>query len=71
MGLSDESSSDILGYQPPKGMGLCLKDTEPSAQGTTPFKRDATYYMEDGSCILLVEDTLFNVSPSFKIFEHT
>lgn len=25
------------------------------------YKRDPTYYMEDGSCILLVEDTLFNV----------
>lgn len=27
-------------------------------------KRDATYYFEDGSCILLVEDTLFNVRPA-------
>lgn len=26
--------------------------------------RDPDYYMEDGSCILLVQDTLFNVSPS-------
>jgi hypothetical protein len=25
------------------------------------YKHDPTYYMEDGSCILLVEDTLFNV----------
>ena len=25
------------------------------------YKRDPTYYMEDGSCVLLVEDTLFNV----------
>lgn len=26
------------------------------------YRRDPTYYLEDGSCILLVEDTLFNVS---------
>lgn len=25
-------------------------------------KRDESYYFEDGSCVLLVEDTLFNVS---------
>jgi len=28
------------------------------------YKRDPTYYMEDGSCILLVEDMLFNVCSS-------
>lgn len=27
-------------------------------------RRDPTYYYEDGSCILLIEDTLFNVSRS-------
>lgn len=27
-------------------------------------ERDPTYYMEDGSCVLLIEDTLFNVSSS-------
>lgn len=26
------------------------------------YKRDPMYYLEDGSCILVVEDTLFNVS---------
>jgi len=26
------------------------------------FKRDESFYFEDGSCVLLVEDTLFNVS---------
>ena len=30
------------------------------------YKHDPTYYMEDGSCILLVEDTLFNV----RTFHH-
>jgi len=28
---------------------------------TTNVRRDDTYYLEDGSCIILVEDTLFNV----------
>jgi hypothetical protein len=33
------------------------------------YKRDPTYYMEDGSCILLVEDTLFNVrSPHTNLY---
>ncbi|KAG7088148.1 hypothetical protein E1B28_012170 [Marasmius oreades] len=27
------------------------------------LKRDPTYYFEDGSCVLLVQDTLFNGSP--------
>ena len=27
-----------------------------------PRKRDEKYYLEDGSCVLLVGDTLFNVS---------
>ncbi|TFK33025.1 hypothetical protein BDQ12DRAFT_450930 [Crucibulum laeve] len=40
------------------------KDTEMFSSTSTPrnlWKRDDTYYMDDGSCILLVEDTLFNV----------
>lgn len=28
-----------------------------------PLVRDPTYYMVDGSCVLQVEDTLFNVRP--------
>lgn len=31
------------------------------SMGPRKIVRDATYYMMDGSCVLLVEDTLFNV----------
>jgi len=34
---------------------------ESSAMDSMPISRDAEYYFEDGSCILLVESTLFNV----------
>lgn len=40
-----------------------ITDAEQALLGfRSPYKRDASYYFEDGSCILLVEDTLFNVS---------
>ena len=29
--------------------------------GNKPLVRDSKYYLVDGSCVLLVEDTLFNV----------
>lgn len=29
--------------------------------GNKPLVRDPTYYLVDGSCVLLVENTLFNV----------
>ncbi|KAF7422481.1 hypothetical protein PC9H_010637 [Pleurotus ostreatus] len=35
-----------------------------SLQPEKEYKRDPMYYMEDGSCILAVEDTLFNVHRS-------
>jgi len=73
MGLPSScgSSSDILEPVPPGGMGDCSRDTEmqSTVQSMTSFKRDSTYYMEDGSCILLVEDTLFNVRPAVVFFE--
>ena len=34
--------------------------SEPDCQGSS--KRDEEFYMEDGSCVLLVGDVLFNVS---------
>ena len=35
---------------------------ELSPRAHEPVVRDETYYMQDGSCILQVENTLFNVS---------
>jgi hypothetical protein len=32
------------------------------------YKRDTNYYFEDGSCILLVEDTLFNVCAAYRAY---
>lgn len=34
-------------------------------RGQAGAQRDISYYFEDGSCILLVEDTLFNVGEPF------
>ncbi|KAF5382445.1 hypothetical protein D9615_002716 [Tricholomella constricta] len=39
-------------------------DTEMALAASLRIKRDPTYYFEDGSCIFLVEDTLFNVHRS-------
>ena len=35
--------------------------TEMTLDASLKMKRDSTYYFDDGSCIFLVEDTLFNV----------
>lgn len=43
---------------------LQVIDTVPSSVARTDVVRDDTYYLEDGSCILLVESTLFNVRSS-------
>ena len=37
--------------------------------GHQPASRDDTYYMQDGSCILRVENTLFNVRLPFLYSE--
>ncbi|KAF9262870.1 hypothetical protein L218DRAFT_944854 [Marasmius fiardii PR-910] len=34
----------------------------PRSLGGSILKRDPTYYFEDGSCVILVQDTLFNAS---------
>ncbi|KAJ8508221.1 hypothetical protein ONZ45_g9495 [Pleurotus djamor] len=38
--------------------------TSTTSLSLTEMKRDPTYYMDDGSCVLLIEDTLFNVHRS-------
>ncbi|KAL4256232.1 BTB domain-containing protein [Pleurotus pulmonarius] len=44
--------------------GLSTMQRPLDSQPERAYKRDPTYYMEDGSCILAVEDTLFNVHRS-------
>jgi hypothetical protein len=43
-----------------------LNDTDPPKPtvGADDVVRDETYYFDDGSCVLKVESTLFNVSGS-------
>lgn len=45
--------------------GTCPESSSSNVKGsktlTPTWKRDEQFYMEDGSCVLLVEDTLFNV----------
>ncbi|KAF9010742.1 hypothetical protein BDQ17DRAFT_1346841 [Cyathus striatus] len=68
-----ESPSDEQNRPPGKMQTLSIKDIgggDDEMQGDTgnneqrPYKRDGTYYFEDGSCVFLVEDTLFNVHRS-------
>jgi hypothetical protein len=54
------------------------KDTETAGMDSAAlaamrgkYKRDPIYYMEDGSCTLLVEDTLFNVRSPLTILHET
>ena len=54
--------------------GSLLNSPLPIIAVSTPnhqksFKRDESYYFEDGSCVLLVEDTLFNVSLHLFLLE--
>ncbi len=44
--LSDRDSTDELGVQ---------------VRAARNIRRDEAFYFEDGSCVLLVENTLFNV----------
>jgi hypothetical protein len=40
----------------------------PQCQGSE-IVRDEDYYLSDGSCIILVENTLFNVGPLFSVVQ--
>lgn len=51
----EASSSDSMLVSEEEDVNLQLKSMK-------SIVRDESYYLEDGSCILLVHDTLFNVS---------
>ncbi|KAG5645983.1 hypothetical protein DXG03_004584 [Asterophora parasitica] len=59
---SDVESSQSPASKRPRAPSESMDpvDTE-VASASLRIKRDPTYYFEDGSCIFLVEDTLFNV----------
>ena len=44
----------------PTSSGLLLSEIDPNSQRS--WRRDEEFYMEDGSCVFLVGDILFNVS---------
>lgn len=65
---SDNSSSESVTRKRKRTHsqdGVCLEQEQQQPQSGDvakhSWKRDDTYYLEDGSCILLVQDTLFNV----------
>lgn len=53
----EEGSSDVLQLISPSAEMACTS----SASSRTSPVRDERYYMEDGSCVIRVGDTLFNV----------
>jgi hypothetical protein len=54
---SDSESIDHL---------MCSSSSSTTSLALADSKRDETYYFEDGSCVLLVGSTLFNVSSSVR-----
>ncbi|KAG5651730.1 hypothetical protein H0H81_007668 [Sphagnurus paluster] len=48
-----------------KSRSSSMDSRDTQALGNITMKRDPAYYFEDGSCIFLVEDTLFNVCVNF------
>lgn len=66
--LDEEVATAQLLHSPPRKRSRNFLETEETSMKTPPrhpseIVRDEEYYLSDGSCILLVENTLFNVSP--------
>jgi hypothetical protein len=66
-GEEDEVATSQLLHSPPRKRSRNLFE-KPEAMNlpnreTSEIVRDEDYYLSDGSCIILVENTLFNVSP--------
>jgi hypothetical protein len=66
-GEEDEVATSQLLPSPPRKRPRNLFE-KPEAvkvpnRQTSEIVRDEDYYLSDGSCIILVENTLFNVSP--------
>ncbi|KAJ7160049.1 hypothetical protein C8R46DRAFT_1223551 [Mycena filopes] len=55
------SDDSMLVGSPEKFQVMADGGTTPTASGSRARIHDETYYLEDGSCIILVQNTLFNV----------
>lgn len=66
-GEEDEVATSQLLHSPPRKRSRNLFETPEAMKlpnrETSEIVRDEDYYFSDGSCIILVENTLFNVSP--------
>ncbi|KZV63917.1 hypothetical protein PENSPDRAFT_757623 [Peniophora sp. CONT] len=58
---SSTASSDSLDLPPRKRLRMTEDDVLKRKRATMPPQRDPDYYMSDGSCVLLVDNILFNV----------
>jgi hypothetical protein len=70
----EEVATGQLLHSPPRKRPRNLLER---AESIKPLQRqaleivhDEDYYLSDGSCIILVENTLFNVSPLFEYVPH-
>ncbi len=61
-GILEEVATAQLLQSPPRKRSRNLLEIEEIMMKAPP-SRDDDYYLYDGSCIILVENTLFNVSP--------
>ncbi|KAL0069102.1 hypothetical protein AAF712_003788 [Marasmius tenuissimus] len=74
---SDTGGTSLLDAQVVGGLIFDNMETEGnvhvggSRYSRQHLKRDPTYYFEDGSCVLLVEDTLFNVHRTILSKDHS
>ncbi|KAF8073948.1 hypothetical protein FPV67DRAFT_1446784 [Lyophyllum atratum] len=66
---SEEEISHTIKKRP-RSSTMDSTDTEMALAASLRIKRDRTYYFEDGSCIFLVEDTLFNVGGIAALVVH-
>ena len=66
-GEEDEVATSQLLHSPPRKRSRNLfekpEDMKVLKCEASEIVRDEDYYLSDGSCIILVENTLFNVSP--------
>ena len=58
----DPESETSVDCMPSKRKNEVLPHESKRTKYNIPYKRDEQYYLDDGSCVLLIEDILFNVS---------